>query len=193
MKTKNRALEERVMKCAASFISDYGVRGWNMNDLAAAAGITKRTLYKIISTKEELVREIVFSNIHESREEFFAKLNAEPDYEGYINLIAETIPEFLKNSYINRYRDILNEYPEIEREIVLEREKAFSRMREFFQRGIDRGYLRSDSSPDQIQQMLQAILIYFVKYSESQEQATVKIRLALKYMLHGCVNPGLRQ
>lgn len=188
MKTKNKAIEERILKSAAAFISDKGIKGWNMNDLAAEAGITKRTLYKIISSKEELIREIVFGNIYESRDEFFAKLNTEPDFVTYVDLIVDHIPEFLKNSYIHSYKDILSEYPEIEAEIVLEREKAFSQMREFFQRGIDKGYLHSDLSPEHIQQMLQAILIYFVKYSDSQEQATEKIRLALKYMLHGCIS-----
>jgi len=94
----------------------------------------------------------------------------------------------LKNSYINRYKDILHEYPDIEAEIVRENEKVYNHMTEFFQNGITRGYLKSDIKPEQMNQMLAAIMIFFVKYSDSQEEATEKIREALRYMLYGCVN-----
>jgi AcrR family transcriptional regulator len=188
MKSKNKAMEERVLKKAQDFISSYGVKGWSMDDLASAAGITKRTLYKIISSKEQLIHDIVFRNISENREAFFQILQTGPDFSEYIDLIIFKIPELLKNSYINRYRDILHEYPDIETEIVRENEKVYSHMREFFQNGINRGYLRKDIKPEQMHQMLAAIMIFFVKYSDSQEEATEKIRESLRYILQGCIN-----
>jgi AcrR family transcriptional regulator len=188
MKSKNKAMEERVLKNAQNFISSYGVKGWSMDDLASAAGITKRTLYKIISSKEQLIHDIVFRNISENREAFFQILQTGPDFREYIDLIIFKIPELLKNSYINRYRDILHEYPDIETEIVRENEKVYSHMREFFQNGINSGYLRKDIKPEQMHQMLAAIMIFFVKYSDSQEEATEKIRESLRYMLQGCIN-----
>ncbi len=188
MKSKNKAMEERVLKSAKNFISSYGVKGWSMDDLASAAGITKRTLYKIISTKEQLVHDIVFENIRENREAFFQILQSGPDFGEYIDLIIFKIPELLKNSYINRYKDILHEYPDIEAEIVRENEQVNSHMRDFFQNGVDKGYLRKEIRPEHMSQMLAAIMIFFVKYSDSQEDATEKIREALRYMLHGCIN-----
>ncbi len=188
MKSKNKAMEERVMKHAGNFISDYGVKGWSMDDLASAAGITKRTLYKIISSKEQLVHDIVFHDMKENAEAFVQILHTGPDFSEYLDLIIFKIPELLKNSYINRYKDILHEYPDIENEIVHENEKVRDHMKEFFRIGIDKGYLRKEIKPDQMNDMLAAIMIFFVKYSESQVEATEKIREALRYMLHGCVN-----
>jgi len=188
MKSKNKAMEERVLKNAQSFISSYGVKGWSMDDLASAAGITKRTLYKIISSKEQLVRDIVFENIRENTEAFVQILQSGPDFTDYLELIVFKIPELLKNSYINRYKDILNEYPDIEAEIVHENEKVKSHMKEFFQSGIKRGYLRKEINPEMLNDMLAAIMIFFVKYSDSQEAATEKIREALGCMLYGCIN-----
>jgi len=183
-------MEERVLKSAQNFISSYGVKGWSMDDLASAAGITKRTLYKIISSKEQLVRDIVFENIRENREAFIQILQSGPDFGEYINLIIFKIPELLRDSYINRYKDILHEYPDIESEIVRENEQVSSQMREFFQSGVDKGYLRKEVRAEHMSQMLAAIMIFFVKYSDSQEDATEKIREALRYMLHGCINSG---
>jgi len=181
-------MEERVLKSAQNFVSSYGVKGWSMDDLASAAGITKRTLYKIISSKEQLIRDIVFENIRENREAFLRILQSGPDFSEYINLIIFKIPELLRDSYINRYKDILHEYPDIESEIVRENEQVSSQMREFFQSGVDKGYLRKEVRAEHMSQMLAAIMIFFVKYSDSQEDATEKIREALRYMLHGCIN-----
>lgn len=188
MKSKNKAMEERVFKSAQNFVSTYGVKGWSMDDLASSAGITKRTLYKIIGSKEELIRDIVFENIRENREAFIQILQSGPDFDEYIELIIYKIPELLKNSYINKYKDILREYPDIESEIVRENEQVSSQMRDFFQNGIDQGYLRKEIKPEQINQMLAATLIFFVKYSDSQDDATEKIREALRYILYGCIN-----
>jgi AcrR family transcriptional regulator len=188
MKSKNKAMEERVLKSAQNFISSYGVKGWSMDDLASAAGITKRTLYKIISSKEQLVHDIVFSEIKENAEAFVQILQTGPDFDEYIKLIIFKIPELLKNSYINRYKDILHEYPDIEAGLIHENEKVKNHMTEFFQIGIDRGYLRKDMNPELMNNMLAAIMIFFVKYSDSQEDATEKIHEALRYMLHGCIN-----
>ncbi len=189
MKSKNKAMEERVLKSAQNFISNYGVKGWSMDDLASAAGITKRTLYKIISSKEQLVRDIVFHEMKENAEAFVQILQTGPDFNEYIDLVIFRIPELLKNSYINRYRDILHEYPGIEAEIVSENEKVKNHMKDFFQSGIERGFLRKEINPELINDMLASIMIFFVKYSDSQEMATEKIRDALRYMLHGCINP----
>ncbi|PKL15580.1 MAG: hypothetical protein CVV49_20700 [Spirochaetae bacterium HGW-Spirochaetae-5] len=190
MKSKNKAMEERVLKNAQNFVSNYGVKGWSMDDLASAAGITKRTLYKIISSKEQLVHDIVFHEIRENADAFVQILQTGPDFKEYIDLIIFRIPELLKNSYINRYRDILHEYPDIEAELVRENEKVKSTMRDFFQRGVEKGYLRKEINPDLINDMLASVMIFFVKYSDSQEAATEKIREALRYLLHGCINPA---
>ena len=183
-------MEERVLKNAQNFVSNYGVKGWSMDDLASAAGITKRTLYKIISSKEQLVHDIVFHEIRENADAFVQILQTGPDFKEYIDLIIFRIPELLKNSYINRYRDILHEYPDIEAELVRENEKVKSTMRDFFQRGVEKGYLRKEINPDLINDMLASVMIFFVKYSDSQEAATEKIREALRYLLHGCINPA---
>lgn len=181
-------MEERVLKNAKNFISGYGVKGWSMDDLASASGITKRTLYRIISSKEQLVHDIVFQNIDENKEAVLKILHSGPGFDEYINLIIFKIPELVKNTYIKRYKEILLEYPDLEEEIVRENMKVNNHMRDFFQSGIDRGYLRKDIDAEQVNQMLGSFLLFFVKYSDSQEEATGKIREALRYMLSGCID-----
>ncbi|HOP65193.1 MAG TPA: TetR/AcrR family transcriptional regulator [Spirochaetota bacterium] len=188
MKTKNKAIEERIFKSTEILIIRNGVKGWNMNDLAAHAGITKRTLYRFIDSKEQMIRETVFRNIFEIRDEVFEILQAGDDVLTAIDKIISRITELMRGNILSRYGDILNEYPEIESGIVSENEIFFTQLREFLSRGIEEGYFVKELTPDFMYRTFLAILFYFFKYSESREEAADSIALALRCMFRGSIN-----
>ncbi len=45
MENHSESQLKRIKKSARTLIFAYGVKGWNMDDCAREAGITKRTLY----------------------------------------------------------------------------------------------------------------------------------------------------
>lgn len=188
MKTKNKALEERILRNTESLISRNGIKGWNMNDLASHAGITKRTLYKIIESKEQLIREIVFKNIFEIRDKISEIIKGSDDVLSGIDHIITTIAELLRNNIINRYGEILNEFPDLEAEIVKENAIFFSQLRDFLSKGIEDGYLVKDLTPDFMYRTFLANLFYFIKYSRTQEEAADNMALALRCMFRGSIN-----
>ena len=188
MKTKNKALEERVFKNAKTFISRNGIKGWNMNDLASDCGTTKRTLYKIIESKEQLVREVLFRNIYEIRDKIFELIQAGDDFLPTLDRIILEIAELMKNNFVSRYSDILNEYPELENEIVKENEIFFTQLRDFLSRGIAEGYLISELTPDFIYRSFLAVFFYFIKYSKTQDEAADSIGLALRCLYRGTIS-----
>jgi AcrR family transcriptional regulator len=188
MKTKNKLLEEKIFHNALKFLSSQGIKGWNMNDLAAESGITKRTLYKIIESKELLVLDIILKSIDETRKKFLEITRSEPDYIRCLDRIVGSIPELMKNVYITRFNEILREYPDIEPRIVAENEIFFIEFRDFFQSGIDRGILKKSLTPEFILSVFQSLLLFFAKYSTSQEEALEKLSLALHCMVHGGIN-----
>ncbi len=187
MKFKSKAAEEKVFKSAETLMSRYGIKGWNMNDLAKESGITKRTLYKIISSKEEFIRDISFKNIKVMREKILEVIKSDSGFMERIELLAVVVPGLLKNNYIKTYSDILTEFPELEADIVRENELIFNDMKDFFQAGIDMGYLRKDISPDLIHHMVQAIILYFAKYPASGSEFHEKMKMALHCLINGIV------
>ena len=98
------------------------------------------------------------------------------------------VPELLKNNYVNNYSDILHEYPALEPEIIKENEKLFNGLRNFFQTGIDKGYLRNDITPVFVHQMFQSFVLYFMKYSSPEAESTNNIRQALLCLFQGIKN-----
>ncbi len=185
MKVKNKAIEERVYKTAEDLIIRHGIRGWSMDSLAEASGITKRTLYKIITSKEELIHDIAYRMITDIQKQILELSKPDRDFMESLEEIIDTTAELLKNNLINNYSQILYEYPALEPEIIRENEKLFNGIRNFFQSGIDKGYLRNDITPLFIHQMFQAFVIYFMKYSSFETESTNNIRQALHYLFEG--------
>ncbi len=185
MKSKSKVTEEKVFKSAETLMSRYGIKGWNMNDLAAASGITKRTLYKIITSKEQLIRDVAFNNINVIREKLFEIIRKNEGFMESLEMIIVTIPELLKNNYINNYSDILNEFPELEADLVHANEKLSNDLLFFFQRGIESGFIRNSVTPAFINQMFQGLIIHFAKYSRSETETAEKISLALRSLVFG--------
>ncbi len=190
MKFKSKATEEKVFKSAEMLILRYGTKGWNMNDLAEAAGITKGTLYKIITSKEQLIHDVSFKNIKVMREKILEVIRSDSGFMERMENLAIVVPGLLKNNYITTYSDILKELPGLEADIVSENELIFKDMVSFFQTGIEEGYIRRDVSPDLIHHIVQAIILYFAKYSTPGGEFPEKMKMALHCLINGIVVRG---
>lgn len=102
-----------------------------MNDLALASGITKRTLYKIIESKEQLIRDVAFININAMRDKIVEITKCGADFTERLEKMISAVSDVFKNNYINNYGDIMNEFPELEGDIVRENEKLFDELSSF--------------------------------------------------------------
>ena len=182
---KSRAIEERVLKTAQNFISCHGVKGWNMDSLANASGICKRTLYKTVTSKEQLIRDICIKAVIDIQNRFIEINKPEKDFMEAFEEMLQIVPDLLKNNYIFNFNEILHEYPSLEPEFIKENNKLFNNVRVFLQSGINNGYLRDDISPTFLHQMFQAFVLYFMKYSTPQSESSVNIDHALHYLLEG--------
>src|SRR5690348_8745562 len=58
MRRKNAALETEVLRVAAKIFSERGYQGTTLDDIAAAANISRRTFYSYFGSKDELLRHI---------------------------------------------------------------------------------------------------------------------------------------
>ncbi|RUT78976.1 TetR/AcrR family transcriptional regulator [Ancylomarina longa] len=84
-------IKERVNQVAMDMILKFGLRGLNMVELADGCGLAKATLYKIIGTKEDLVREISIEIFN-------------------VNIIKTLYPFKPENDPIEASREFLNNY-----------------------------------------------------------------------------------
>jgi AcrR family transcriptional regulator len=187
MKAKSSHVNEKVMKVAAKKIFESGAKGWNMDQLAAESGITKRTLYKIIPSKEKLIEGIVMDIIQNIQADISKIIEQGGEYTSVIERIIASNPLFMDKMFSKTMQDIILEYPAIEKRLYMSRAELTERLVSFIQAGIEKGYLRHDLDPNLILELFQAVLFYFVRFNPKDGDYSNKMRAAFNCILQGIV------
>lgn len=66
--TKTTDTAERVKQTAEALFMQYGLRSVSMDDIAAALGVSKKTIYKFYADKDSLVEDVIDTLIANNRE-----------------------------------------------------------------------------------------------------------------------------
>lgn len=84
-------LRERIITAATEAFTSKGIKSITMDDIAAALGISKRTLYEVFSDKESLLKECI--------------LKAQADRDKYLQKVFEQSHNVLE--YLQSFRKAL--------------------------------------------------------------------------------------
>ena len=135
--------EERIIKGALNLFLQAGVKSINMDDVSTHLGISKKTLYKIVSNKADLVKQAF--TLHQSSfismiEAIKAK-NTNPIDE--IFEIDQQLCVMLKNRPPHLISNIRKYYPEVWYILdAIRKENIFECVYLNIQQGIEQGYYR---------------------------------------------------
>ncbi|MBR9832867.1 TetR/AcrR family transcriptional regulator [bacterium] len=144
MKVGDIHTEELVVEKAREMLIKYGVKGWNMNDLARESNMSKRTLYKIIGSKEDLLFKILLNNMKNEIARLKKYLQSDKSFPELLNNLSQQITDGFDDFILSNIKAIRIEYPKIK-----EREEKFIAdqgqfITLFFQKGKDEGCIRED-------------------------------------------------
>jgi len=178
-------IHEMVTKVAQNMMLRYGLRGLNMVELARECGLAKATLYKIIGTKEDLVREIAF--------EIF-NVNIIKVLEPYHNFDepVEATRVFLDN-YFNYaitaqkilIQQIYKEYPLIERSVEEKYEHEMKIVSQRYFEWQEKGLIRKDIDVEYCMDALRALNEVYITGPYSEEEAIDRLRTSFRCMFRG--------
>jgi len=182
---KSQTHRERVYNIARQLVFDRGGVGWSMDDLAGEAGITKRTLYKIVASKEQLISEIVIDAIGEVQERIAVVLASGVDFHGTARAVISEYPLLVGRMSSPVISNLFVQYPEVEKQVISRRNELTARLIAFFNQGIASGHLRSDLSGAFILQLFQAMVLYFLKASGGSETFSQNIVAAFDILMDG--------
>ena len=178
-------IQERVTKVAMDMILKFGLKGLNMVELARECGLAKATLYKIIGTKEDLVREIAF-------EIFNANIIKILEPYKTIDDPVEATQEFLDN-YLNYaiagqkilIQQIYKEYPLIEKDVDEKYEDEISLVYKRYSQWQKDGLIREDINVEYCIDTLQSLNdIYLIRHY-TEEETINRLRTAFRCMIRG--------
>jgi len=188
MKTKNVEIIEKLNTTAREWVLHRNIREWNMLQLAAECGLTKRTLYKMIESKEKLIEDVILETIRAVQEDINLILTSGDNYRETLEEAAYKFPELLNILASSKIGEIYREYPGIEKAVIEKRNELVTGLCSYMQRGIEHSNIRPECEPESIVEYLQAITLYYLKQDLSIEIRRKKISASLNILFKGILN-----
>ena len=195
--TENEKLRTKLIETAHQLYMRVGIKSVSMDDIARKMGVSKKTVYQVVSTKEDLIRLVMEADTCRDLEMIVH--NREESH--------DAIDEFLRNSryHIREMRqispttmyDLQKYYPSIWHEQMKAHQEEFeSSILRNVERGMEEGLYRSDLVPDIVATLYVATVLMVVDTSvfPAHERTISDIIFHhSQYHLNGIVNQFGRQ
>lgn len=138
-----QSLGKQIISTAMEAFTTKGIKTVKMDDIARELSISKRTLYELFSTKEELLLECVKEMRREFTDHMDKFINSDTSV---IAIIIETYRyQMSKLTTVSpAYYEELHRYPTVIKWLDEARDKNEGEVIEFYKRGVAEGYFRSD-------------------------------------------------
>ena len=120
-----------------------GIKCITMDDIAAALGISKRTLYEVFADKETLLKESILK-IQQDRDKYLQEV-----YEHSSNVLEVILAVFQKSIEIfhktnKRFFEDIKKYPKVYAMMQDRQDSDSEKTMFFFKSGVEQGIFRSD-------------------------------------------------
>jgi AcrR family transcriptional regulator len=188
MKVNDTYLEERIVARVKELIIERGVSGWNMDRLAADAGVAKNTLYKIVGSKEEIVGRVVLDHVRRVQGELAKILEARGSYEETVAALIHRFPRLIDSSLTRRLGEIFREFPAVEAAVRSHQDRLTDQILVFFREGIEKGIVRDDVSPDFILDLCRAVILFHFTSGATGDLLTERLEKSFQ-----CIAFGIRK
>lgn len=178
-------IEDKVFEVTKELLLKYGVKGWNMNNLSEECGMSKRTLYKIIKNKEELLYKCSLSNINRQISKLEKFFNSDQSYDYLLDNLSTVVIDLIAEFIIRNEDSLRKEYPRI-REMIDQRLVCFNKLYiDFFLKGQKLGCLDESLNPQLINELLDGIVEHNIINCRSKEEFQLNLHFAIKVLIRG--------
>ena len=188
LQEQKKALADTVVK----MFKRLGIKSVSMDDVAREMGVSKKTLYQLVSNKEELVGMVMEEDFKKDMRTFAEHHDAS----------ADAIDEFLRNSryFIREMReispstlhDLQKYYPTIWKGMVREHHIEFERKLALnIERGMEEGLYRSNIDPQVVSTLYSGMMMMVIDrqvFPNHDRPLSEVIRQMTEYHFHGIVN-----
>jgi len=143
--------EQQIIRGAGEVFMRYGIKSVNMDDIAKNLSVSKKTLYKYVKDKNDLLRKSLA--MHARMEDMAISLICEKDHNAIDELleIAQWITGVLQQVHPSIHFDLEKYHPEVWKEMMDNQQKmVYKCMSENMEKGIKEGLYREDLNIDVI-------------------------------------------
>ena len=145
---------ENLLITARDFFMEYGIKSVSMDDLSSKLGISKKTLYKEVDNKEDLVMKVIENHIEIQNQEIEDILSQEKGAIEEMLMFARYIIHLLKNLKPGVTYDLQKYYPTAWKKIeVLHQQTIDKIILKNIKKGIKEGVYRKNVNPEIISKL----------------------------------------
>ena len=141
-------LKDQILKKFSDLIQVFGVKNVTTDMLAQKCGISKKTLYKHFSSKNDLVSRIIDDILNRLELRFDQIDKSTPDPFERLNHFFEVMYELLGSISTPVLEDVARDYPEINERIQSFREAHRELVRRSIAEGIEKGVFNPGINPE---------------------------------------------
>ena len=136
-------LKERIIATATEAFTTKGIKSITMDDIAAALGISKRTLYEVFVDKESLLKDCILT-VQAERDQYLQEV-----YEQSHNVLEVILAVFQKSIEMfhqtnKRFFEDIKKYPKVYEMMKNRQDSDSMKTMSFFKTGVEQGIFRSD-------------------------------------------------
>nr|WP_320119472.1 TetR/AcrR family transcriptional regulator [uncultured Marinifilum sp.] len=182
MKFGNKNIERIVIESTQDILQEKGVKGWNMDDLAKECGMSKRTLYKIIGNKEDLVYRCYEETFNVNLKSIKKFIEQDSDYCTLLNNLSKQIVDGVNEFVIVGSKSIKTEYPRISKMIDEKIKDQQKLLIGFFENGKEKNLLKNNLDADLINNMIDALMSFNVMNSKDQFEFRTNTKKQLDFL-----------
>lgn len=128
--------EESILKKSLELFSIYGIRSVSMDDISTSLGISKKTLYRFVKDKEELISKVIAGTFKENSEKIESMLDPSFNAIEEVLSVVRFFTEMHKSHSSNMIFDLQKFYPEI---YSVFRKNRNDKLNSFFESNIEKG------------------------------------------------------
>ena len=139
-----KELRGKLLTTAMEEFASRGIKAVKMDDIAAKLGISKRTMYEIYSTKEDILLEGILKHDENEERQFAEYMAKEPHTTMDIMIAFFCMQMKAASSVCPQFYSDLNKYQNVLKAIAKKHSERDMRALEFFKKGVEEGYFRSD-------------------------------------------------
>lgn len=149
MDLKNRIIDE-----AGKLFTQHGVKRITMDEIASNLGISKRTIYQNFKDKEDLLIHYIRS-IMQIQRDYLKDLSAN-EYT-VVHIFLKTIGMHKEFDFFNvRFSDDIDKYyPKAKKELLEQKSRGLSFLKEFLEQGMEQGVIRKELNVEVVSFLLQ--------------------------------------
>ncbi|TNE35749.1 TetR/AcrR family transcriptional regulator [bacterium] len=174
-KKQNLTSKDKIVQAAQQEFFQFGYTNVTVDQVAKAAGVSKKTIYQYFNSKEDIFWEIMLCRKNEKLEMFNEIYNLDVDFLEKMRLIGYRNAKDLCSSPILFLKDLRRNAPELSKKVEqMKREIAVKVFEDFYKRGLKENYFRKDIPVDIVVEMYYSMMQHMFTIAINSEKHSME-------------------